>query len=62
MECGKLVQQFDLCFTKAIFNGEGTLATHGNRPASGKFLKLLELLERSGLCLYLREREARGLV
>lgn len=63
MECGEIIEQFDLGITKAISNGEGALTTHGNRPPGGKFLKFLELLEHSGLylyLLYLSEREARG--
>jgi hypothetical protein len=57
VECGEIIEQFDLGITKAISNSAGTLATHGHRPASGQQLKLLELLERRGLGLYLSEGE-----
>ena len=57
MECGEIIEQFDLGITKAISNGAGTLATHGHRPAGGELLKFLELLERRGLRLYLSEGE-----
>jgi len=57
MECGEIVQQIDLGITKALSNGAGTLATDSNRPAGSQQLKVLELLERSGLWLYFSERE-----
>ena len=57
VECGEIIEQFDLGITKAISNGAGTLATDSNRPAGGKLLKVLELLERRGFGLYLSERE-----
>jgi hypothetical protein len=57
VQCGEIIKQFDPGLTKELANRPSTLAPYGHRPAGGKRLKLLELLERSGLRFRLGERE-----
>jgi hypothetical protein len=63
VQIGEIIEEFNLRIAQKIPESASTLATHGERPAVSKGLKLFQLMSHSSLrsCFGEREEDEIGL-